>query len=128
MLQRWFKLSCTRRGWGCCGTAPKQPRRTAKRWPISCLDTISGFWAGAAAFFQGWAKWSDGAEQSRLAEMRKGIETIRQQGSVWGLANLEAALAEAQASAETAAALRRLDDAFAELERTENRWYEAEMH
>ena len=36
---------------------------------------------------------------------------------------------EAEASAgEIDAGLRRLDDALAELERTENRWYEAEMH
>jgi hypothetical protein len=41
---------------------------------------------------------------------------------------LEAALAEAEASAgEIAAGLERLDDALAELERTEQRWYEAEM-
>ena len=40
----------------------------------------------------------------------------------------EAALAEAEASTgETDAGLRRLDDALAELEVTENRWYEAEM-
>ena len=38
-------------------------------------------------------------------------------------------MAEAEAGAgETDAGLRRLDDALAELERTENRWYEAEMH
>jgi predicted ATPase len=43
--------------------------------------------------------------------------------------SLEAALAEAEASArETDAGLRCLDDALAELERTEERWYEAEMH
>ena len=43
--------------------------------------------------------------------------------------SLEAALAEAEASAgETDAGVRRLDDALAELERTEHRWYEAEMH
>jgi len=45
------------------------------------------------------------------------------------LPSLEAALAEAEASAgETDAGVRRLDDALAELERTEHRWYEAEMH
>jgi predicted ATPase len=45
------------------------------------------------------------------------------------LPRFEAALAEAEASAgETDAGLRRLDDALAELERTEQRWYEAEMH
>ena len=48
---------------------------------------------------------------------------------VWSLPSLEAALAEAEASAgKTDAGLRRLDDALAELERTEQRWYEAEMH
>jgi len=42
---------------------------------------------------------------------------------------LEAALAEAEASAgETDSGLRRLDDALAEAERIEQRWYEAEMH
>src|SRR5262249_7378205 len=45
------------------------------------------------------------------------------------LPSLEAALAEAEASAgETDAGLRRLDDAIAELERTEQRWHEAELH
>ena len=90
---------------------------------------LPAFWAGFAVFFQGWAKWSDGAEESRLAEMRRGLAIAREQGRVWLLPSLEAALAEAEASAgETDAGLRRLDDALAELERTEQRWYEAEMH
>jgi predicted ATPase len=43
--------------------------------------------------------------------------------------SLEAALAEAEAGAgEPDAGLRRLDDAFAVLERTEERFYETEMH
>jgi predicted ATPase len=90
---------------------------------------LPALWAGLAGFFQGWAKWSDGAEESRLAEMRRGIALEREQGSVWLVPSFEAALAEAEASAgETDAALRRLDDTLAELERTEQRWYEAEMH
>jgi predicted ATPase len=45
------------------------------------------------------------------------------------LPSLEAALAEAEARAgETDAGLRRLDDALAELERTEQHWYEAELY
>jgi predicted ATPase len=45
------------------------------------------------------------------------------------LPSLEAALAEAEASAgETDAGLRRLDNALAEVEATEARCYEAEMH
>jgi class 3 adenylate cyclase/predicted ATPase len=87
------------------------------------------FWAGSAAFFQGWANWSDGAEESRLAEMRRGLAINREQGFVWFLPNFEAALAEAEASAgEIDAGLRRLDNALAEAERIEQRWYAAEMH
>ena len=91
---------------------------------------LRAFFAGLAVFFQGWAKWSDGAEESRLAEMRRGLAIHREQGRVRRfLPRFEAALAEAEASAgETDAGLRRLDDALAELERTEERWYEAEMH
>jgi predicted ATPase len=90
---------------------------------------LPAWWAGWVTFLQGWAKWSDGAEASRLAEMRRGLAIAREQGNVWFLPSLEAALAEAEASAgETDAGLRRLDDSFAELERTEQRWYEAEMH
>jgi hypothetical protein len=45
------------------------------------------------------------------------------------LPGLEAALAQAEASAgETVAGLRRLDNALAELETTENRFYEAEIY
>jgi len=86
-------------------------------------------WAGIAAFFQGWAKWSDGADESSLAEMRRGLAIFREQGRDWLLPTLEAALAEAEASAgETDAGLRRLNDALAELEATGSHWCEAEMH
>jgi predicted ATPase len=90
---------------------------------------LPALWAGLAVFFQGWVKWSEGAEESRLAEMRRGIAIAREQGNIFLLCSPEAALAEAEAGAgETDAGLRRLDDALAELERTEQRWYEAEMH
>jgi predicted ATPase len=86
-------------------------------------------WAGMAAFFQGWAKWSEAAEESSLAEMRRGLAIFREQGRDWLLPSLEAALAEAEAGAgDTDAGLRRLDDALAEMEATGSRWYEAEMH
>jgi class 3 adenylate cyclase/predicted ATPase len=85
-------------------------------------------WAGNAIFFQGWAKWSDSAEESGLAEMRRGLAITREQSTAWFLP-LEAALAEAEAAAgETAAGLKRLDAELAELERTEQRYYQAEMH
>jgi predicted ATPase len=82
-----------------------------------------------AEFFQGWAKWSDGGGESRLAERRRGLTIVREQGSILLFSSLEAALAEAEAGAgETDAGLKRLDGALAELGRTEERWYEAEMH
>jgi predicted ATPase len=78
------------------------------------------YWAGIAVFLQSWAK-------SGVAEMRRGLAIYREQGRIWLLP--EAILAEAEASAgETDAGLRRLDLALAELERTEERLYEAEMH
>jgi predicted ATPase len=90
---------------------------------------LPALWAGSAVFYQGWAKWSDGGEASGLAEMRRGIAIYREQGMVYLVPSLEAALAEAEGGAgETDAGLRRLDDALAELEATDSRWYEAEMH
>jgi adenylate cyclase len=77
------------------------------------------YWAGIAIFLQSWAK-------SRSAEMRRGLAVYREQGRVWLLP--EAILAGVEASAgETDAGLRRLDLALAQLGRTEERLYEAEM-
>ncbi len=86
-------------------------------------------WTGTAAFFQGWEKWSDGAGEVGLTEMPRGLAIAREQGQVFLLPSFEAALAEAETAAgEIVAGLQRLEDALAELERTEQRWYEAEMH
>src|SRR6516225_1077267 len=96
---------------------------------IASRYDLPAYWGGFAAFLQGWAKRSELAEQSRLPEMRRGLAIEREQGFVWFLPGLEAALAEAEASAgEIDAGLRRLDDALAEAELREQRWYEAEMH
>jgi predicted ATPase len=90
---------------------------------------LPALWDGFAVFFQGWAKSSDGAEASTLAEMRRGLAIARERGRNWLVPSYEAVLAEAEASAgETDAGLRRLGDVLAELEANENRWYEAEMH
>jgi len=96
---------------------------------IASRYDLPAYIAGLVVFFQGWAKWSGSAEVSGLAEMRRGLAIHREQGFVFYLHNFAAALAKAEASAgETDAGLRRLDDALAELERTEERWYEAEIH
>jgi predicted ATPase len=94
---------------------------------------LPAFLVGMAAFFQGWTRCLRGEDEAGLAEMRRGIGISREQGLVWNAAAFEPPLAEAEAEAEarageTDAGLRRLDGALAELERTEGRWYEAEMH
>ena len=82
-----------------------------------------------AAFFQGCTKWWRSEGEAGLPEMRRGIGISREQGKLVWLSAAEAALATIEASAgETDAGLRRLYDALAELEHTEQRWYEAEMH
>jgi predicted ATPase len=89
---------------------------------------LPAFWAGWTVFFQGWARWSEGAGESGLAEMRRGLAIEREQGFVWLRPSLEAIVAEAEASAgKIDAGLRRLEDALAEAERTKQRWYDAEM-
>jgi predicted ATPase len=96
---------------------------------IASQYDLPAFWAGWATFFQGWASWSGAAGEAGLAEMQTGIAIHREQGILWLLPPQEVALAEAEAaSGEVDAGLQRLSDAFAELERTEQRWYEAEMH
>ena len=89
---------------------------------------LPAFWTGLTAFFQGWASWSRGEGEAGLMAMRRGIAVDREQGFSH-LSIFEAALAEAEASGgEIDAGLRRLDDALADLEVTEARSYEAEMH
>ena len=90
---------------------------------------LPGFWVGFAAFSRGWASRSRGESEAGLAEMQTGIASHRKQGFLWLLPLQEVALAEAEAAVGTVSAgLRRLDDALAVLERTEQRWYEAEMY
>jgi class 3 adenylate cyclase/tetratricopeptide (TPR) repeat protein len=66
---------------------------------IASRYAFPAFWVGWATFLHGWAKWSDAAEESSRAEMRRGLAIEREQGFVWLLPSLEAALAEAEASA-----------------------------
>jgi len=103
----------------------RRNREAVATYSQSLADTVSrydfpAYWAGIAVFLQSWAK-------SRPDEMRGGLAIYREQGRIWLLP--EAVLAEAEASAgETDAGLGRLDSAFAAMERTEERSYEAEMH
>jgi predicted ATPase len=107
---------------------------TVASYSQALADTVSRYdlpaiLAGMAVFFQGWNRWLHSEGEAGLAEMRRGIGIHREQGLVWNVGAFVAPLAESEASAgKTDAALRRLDDALAELEATEQRLYEAEMH
>ena len=109
-------------------------RETVATYSRELADIVSrydlpAFLVGMAAFFQGWTTSLRGEDEAGLAEMRRGIGISREQGLVWNAATFEPPLAEAEAHAgETDAGLRRLDEALAELEHTEQRWCEAEMH
>jgi tetratricopeptide (TPR) repeat protein len=59
---------------------------------------LPAIWVGWATFLQGWGEWSDGADASRLAGMRRGLAIRREQGNVFLMPTLEAALAEAAVS------------------------------
>jgi predicted ATPase len=96
---------------------------------IASQYDLPAFWAGWATFFRDWASWSQVAGEAGLAEMQTRIAIQREQGLLFLLPPQELALGEAEAaSGKVDAGLQRLDEAVAELERTEQRWYEPEMH
>src|SRR5215813_6416745 len=51
ILRRWLRRSHGRRDWGLFAPIPKPSRPTAKRWPISCLATISQPFGPATRYF-----------------------------------------------------------------------------
>src|SRR6516165_5256727 len=107
--------------------SPDQPNPSA-----TLIAVIYGTIGRSSAPQSGAARTADLRDRVRqlgLAEMRRGIAICREQGQLVWLSAAEAALAIAEASAgETDAGLRRLDDALAESGRTEQHWYEAEIH
>src|SRR5262249_6082109 len=118
-----------RRFLGFFGAAPKQSRPTARRWPISHLDTISQVFGPVSRHFLRAGQSGPTAPKSRDSPKCDTASPSMGSKVILYLPILKAALAEAEASAgETDAGLRRLDDALAELECTEAHWYEAEMH
>jgi len=51
MLRQWVMCAYSRRGWPFFGTAPRESRPTAGRWPILSLDTISQLFGPAPRYF-----------------------------------------------------------------------------
>ena len=112
------------------GATPKQSRPTAERSPISCLATIFQLIGSVSRhFFRAGQSGPTVPKSGHSPRCERGLAAYREQGALVLLSPAEAALAIAEAGAgDTDAGLRRLDDALAELERTEQRSYEAEMH
>ena len=82
-------------------------------------------WAEA---LRGWSRAASGAHEEGLAEIRGGIEALRRTAGA-RLPYYRALLAEAYGWAgQIDEALKALADAFAEVGKTEERWWEAELH
>jgi predicted ATPase len=80
-------------------------------------------------FLEGWATAASGAPADGLADMRRGVELLREQNVLYFDGLLKIALAEAEAQAgdfDRTVAI--LDEALATCERTGYRTYEAELH
>jgi predicted ATPase len=80
-------------------------------------------------FLEGWATAASGAPSDGLADMRRGVELLREQNVLYLGGLLKIALAEAEARAgdfDRAAVI--LDEALATCDRTGSRAYEAELH
>jgi predicted ATPase len=96
---------------------------------IASQFDLATFLVGFATFSRGWASRFRGESEAGLAEMQTANVIQREHGFLWFSPLQEVALAEAEAAAgDIAAGLKRLDTALAELEYTDQRWYEAEMH
>ena len=80
-------------------------------------------------FLEGWATAASGAPANGLADMRRGVELLREQNVLYFDGLLKIALAEAEARArDFERALAILDEALATCKRTGCRTYEAELH
>jgi predicted ATPase len=88
-----------------------------------------GHYVGQATFVRGSALAMQGQHEEGIAQMHQGLAAIRTAGHVVGDARRLARLAEAYgAGGQTADGLRLLAEALAHVERTGERYYEAEVY
>jgi predicted ATPase len=86
-------------------------------------------WESSGRLFHGWANWLVGDPQMELAEMRRGIQRLRELGQAWHRPYLGALLAEAEASVVNFdIAIGELDRNLAEASLTGQHWSDAELH
>jgi DNA-binding response OmpR family regulator/class 3 adenylate cyclase/predicted ATPase len=85
-------------------------------------------WLASATIGLGWARWHSGDRIVGLAEVRKGLALYREQGAIFTplYGGLQAECEAGSGQVETGLAL--VVDQLAEIERSGQRWLEAELH
>ena len=87
------------------------------------------FWRAAGEMLRGWARSVSGDTAEGISWIEEGIEDYRATGAVLGLAYYLALKAEALHLADrTSEALQAIKDAEAVVQKTEERWWGAELH
>jgi len=95
------------------------------------LASEQGFpvWVAAATTMHGWATAIEDGSEAGLAELQQGIAAWRATGAGAWLAYYDTLLAEVfERLGKAEAALHELDEAQAAMEKTEERWWEAEIY
>jgi predicted ATPase len=108
--------------------------------PVHCLDYANtairvakeyGFtlWQSMVTFLRGWAHTMAGDFDNGFSDMQQSIDLFRETGAELGAAYFVALLAETLGRfGQPEAGLIVIDEAFATMERTQDRWCEAEIH
>jgi len=87
------------------------------------------FFLNSGTFYHGWTHWHAGDREAGAAEMRQGIALAREHGIGLTMPLYGLLLAEAEAEmGRVEVGLTSLDDLLPEIERTGQRWIEAELH
>jgi DNA-binding winged helix-turn-helix (wHTH) protein/predicted ATPase len=87
------------------------------------------FWSAWGRFLRGWAVAVQGDGEAGIGEMRQGLEATRSTGAEVGLSGFLALLAEAYGAASQPEMGREvLAQALAQVDKTGERWWEAELH
>jgi predicted ATPase len=87
------------------------------------------FFLTSGIFYHGWTRWHAGDREAGTAEMRQGIALAREHGIGLAMPLYGLLLAEAEAEAgQIDTGLTRLDELLPEIERTGQRWIEAQLN
>jgi predicted ATPase len=114
-----------------CALGGDRPGAEEQAEAVTSLCTEQGFpfWLALGRILQGWALAQSGRVQTGIAQMQQGLETYWATGGAHWSPYLLALMAEAHGKvAEAATALDLLANALVRVERTGERWYEAELH